>query len=310
MFFMRYLDLHADTLTEITAGGLRENDNDIDFKRIQTFCRQYVQVFAIWKDAAKVGNREKAFCALYSRAMELVAECEDVIMLCRSGSDLKTARRQGKMAAFLSIEDISLMGKYACRCKELGFSFAMLTWNYENEYACGAMADQKKGLTASGRELVRVLEREGVIVDVSHLSDQGIEELLAVSSAPIIASHSNVRSCKEHPRNLLDCHIREIIARGGIIGMNFYRPFVGDDKAGVRDWLRHIDRVLALGGEKTVALGGDFDGCGGEFIAGIRGVESVAWLWQKMRQAGFEEKLLQRIFFENGENFLLKHVKG
>ncbi len=307
---MRYLDLHADTLTEIAAGGLRENDNDIDLKRIRAFCRQYVQVFAIWKDAAKVENREKEFYALYSRAMELLAECEDDILLCRRGSDLNTAREQGKSAAFLAIEDISLMGSRAGRCKELGFSFAMLTWNYENEYACGALADQSKGLTDAGRELVGELVRNGVVLDVSHLSDQGIDDLLEVSGEPVIASHSNVRSCSDHPRNLLDCHIREIIARGGVIGMNFYRPFVGDGNAHLTQWLRHIDHVLALGGERSVALGGDFDGCGGEFMDGIRGVQSVRWLWQKMRQAGFAEKLLERIFFENGERFLLKQVKG
>lgn len=306
---MYYLDFHADTLTEITAGGLRENENDIDLKRVKAFCRRYVQVFALWKDAAMVRNKEREFFALYCRARELLAECKDEISLCRSGGELAKAHKQGKMAAFLSIEDISIMGSYVEQCKELGFSFAMLTWNYENEYACGAAADQKKGLTAAGKELAKKLQRQQMILDVSHLSDQGIEDILSFSDAPIIASHSNVRSCMNHPRNLREDHINEIIARGGIIGMNFYRPFVGNGQAGVKELISHIDKILSLGGEDVIALGSDFDGCSGLFLKGIHGVQSIGWLRHQLRRAGFEEKLLDKIYYENGEQFIKKYVK-
>lgn len=306
---MDYFDFHADTLTEITAGSLWENENDIDLKRAEALCRQYVQVFAIWKDAAKVRQREKEFYALYCRAMKLLADCENKIKLCHSGKELEAAKQQGKMAAFLSIEDISFMGSYVHQCRDLGFSFAMLTWNYENEYASGAVADQNRGLTEEGKRLVRELQQQQIILDVSHLSDRGIDDILSMSAVPVIASHSNVRSCQAQPRNLKEEHIREIIARGGIIGLNLYRPFVGKGMAGVGELREHIDTVLSLGGEKALAFGCDFDGCGSLLLKGIHGIQSMRWLKNELRQAGYGEELLNKIYYENGERFIRTHLK-
>lgn len=308
---MNYLDFHADTLTEIKKGSLQSNHNDIDLDRVQKFCSSYIQVFAVWMDHQKVRDKEKEFEQLYQRAIRFLKEADSRIELCLSFEDARSAMQKGKAAAFLSIEDISFLGRHVSRIRELGFRFAMLTWNYENEYAFGAVADQTKGLKPRGKELARQLVEEGILLDISHLSDAGAEDIFRLTERPVIASHSNVRDICGQPRNLRREHIAEIIRRQGIIGMNLFSHFVsGENPVTLTDLFRHMDYILEMGGENALVLGGDFDGCSGQFPEGITGVESMLFLREQMEKAGFEGRTIDRIFFENGYRFLKRNLKG
>lgn len=308
---MRYFDCHADTLTEITKPGedLERNTCDLDLERVEKFADSYTQIFAIWRDRKKVDEEkpEEEFLRLYRRAAELLEKADQKIIWCRNAQDMEEAHKSGKAAAFLSLEDISTAGRYAEQIYSLGFRFAMLTWNYENRYACGASADQRRGLTEEGKELVKHLIDQGIILDISHLSDRGAEDLMTLTDKPIIASHSNVRSVCPRPRNLPEGLIRELIRRQGLIGINFFAPFVGENPQ-VEDLLRHMDVILSLGGEDVLALGGDLDGCDGVFPAGISGVETVPVLRERMEKAGFGAALIEKVFFENAENFIWRNV--
>lgn len=308
---MRYFDCHADTLTEITKPGedLERNTCDLDLERVEKFADPYTQIFAIWRDRKKMDEEkpEEEFLRLYRRAAELLEKADQKIIWCRNAQDMEEAHKSGKAAAFLSLEDISTAGRYAEQIYSLGFRFAMLTWNYENRYACGASSDQHRGLTEEGKELTKYLIDQGIILDISHLSDQGAEDLMTLTDAPIIASQSNVRSVCPHPRNLPEGLIRELIRRQGLIGINFFAPFVGENPQ-VEDLLRHMDVILSLGGEDVLALGGDLDGCDGVFPAGISGVETVPVLRERMEKAGFGAALIEKVFFENAENFIWRNV--
>lgn len=308
---MHYFDCHADTLTEITKAGesLDKNTCDLDLERIDQFADSYTQIFAIWKDRRKMNGQEPEteFLRLYQRGVDLLEKEESRIVWCRSAEDMEEAHRKHKAAAFLSIEDLSIAGSYAEQIRSLGFRFAMLTWNYENAYACGASADQHKGLTEKGKELVNDLIAQNIVMDISHLSDQGADDLLNMTDLPVIASHSNVRSICAHPRNLPENLIRELIRRKGIIGINFFAPFVGENPQ-VSDLFRHMDVILNMGGEDTLALGGDFDGCDGMFPRNMTGVESVPLLKSEMEKAGFCHKLIEKIFFGNAESFIRRNV--
>lgn len=308
---MRYFDCHADTLTEITKPGedLERNTCDLDLERVEKFADSYTQIFAIWRDRKKMDEEkpEEEFLRLYRRAAELLEKADQKIIWCRNAQDMEEAHKSGKAAAFLSLEDISTAGRYAEQIYSLGFRFAMLTWNYENRYACGASADQRRGLTEEGKELVKHLIDQGIILDISHLSDRGAEDLMTLTDKPIIASHSNVRSVCPRPRNLPEGLIRELIRRQGLIGINFFAPFVGENPQ-VEDLLRHMDVIFSLGGEDVLALGGDLDGCDGVFPAGISGVETVPVLRERMEKAGFGAALIEKVFFENAENFIRRNV--
>ena len=308
---MDYIDLHADTLTEITSGDLTKNTADIDLSRIREQFRHYTQVFAIWKDQAKVdkSRREEVFMQTYQRAGALLADAGEEIALCKSFAEMEAAWKSGKAAAFLSIEDLSFMGNYAAKAAELGFCFAMLTWNYVNEYGCGAAKSNKTHLTPLGKQMVSELTAQGIILDLSHLSDGGVEDVLELTDRAVIASHSDVRKICGQPRNLTDTHIRELIRRKGLIGMNLYRDFVGADRqVDLRMLFSHMDAVLELGGEDVLAFGCDFDGCEGHFPEQITGVESMSFLQREMEAAGFDQKLQQKIFSGNAYAFLKRNL--
>lgn len=306
-----YFDCHADTLTEIKSerDSLRKNSLDLDLERVHAFAGHYAQVFALWRDRREIqkGREEEAFMCIYRRARQLLQAERDHMVWCRTGDEMKAAFADGKGAAFLSVEDISIMGSAAERIRELGISFAMLTWNYENEYACGAAAGQNRGLSRRGRECVRSLLAQKIVLDISHLSDQGAEDIFLLTDRPVIASHSNVRDICPAPRNLKMEQIRELIRRKGLIGMNFYAPFVGE-KPELTSLLRHIDVILEAGGEDVLALGTDFDGCSGCFPKGVCGVQSVPDLWRILAEAGFSEAIRKKIFFENAEQFVMNNL--
>lgn len=314
---MRYFDCHADTLTEIPEPDedLWKNTCDVDLSRVKQFAEQYTQIFAIWLNREKINqkNPEAEFRKAYARAEALLQKQTEQgrLIWCKTGTEMEKAHTDGKAAAFLSIEDASIMGEDVCRMRELGFRFALLTWNFENEYGCGASTDQKKGLTLRGKELAEELLRQGIVIDISHLSDRGAEDLFTLTEQPVMASHSNVREICGMPRNLPKEYIQELIRRKGLLGMNFFRNFVGEEpeKTDITDILRHMDAVLELGGEHILALGGDFDGCSGRFPKGMCNVSSVPALRAEMEKAGFGEELTEKIFFENARRFVIENVR-
>ena len=106
--------------------------------------------------------------------------------------------------------------------------------------------------------MVKVLTDQGIVMDISHLSDQGVEDLFQLTDRPVMASHSDIREVWDAPRNLQKVHLKELISRKGIIGMNFFAPFVGE-KPQISDLLKHMDAVLEMGGEDCLAIGSDFD---------------------------------------------------
>ncbi|HEU4962852.1 MAG TPA: dipeptidase [Bacilli bacterium] len=144
---------------------------------------------------------------------------------------------------------------------QLGVRAMGLTWNTGNCIADGVGEPQDRGLTPFGREVVREMNRLGMVVDVSHLAPKGFWGVVEESTAPFIASHSNAKAIHNHRRNLDDNQIRAIIEAGGTVGLTYVPYFVSDkEQVTIQDLLRHVDHILALGGENHLALGSDFDG--------------------------------------------------
>mgnify|MGYP005852494491 CR=1 FL=1 len=143
----------------------------------------------------------------------------------------------------------------------LGVRMLSLTWNRRNLFADGIGTKKKNGfLTQAGRDLVTIANKLGVIVDVSHLHEDCFWEILTFCRAPIIASHTGAKKIKEHPRNLTDKQLQSIANAGGVIGINYYPPFVGDGNVTTRNILDHIKYIVDLVGADHVGLGSDFDG--------------------------------------------------
>jgi membrane dipeptidase len=159
----------------------------------------------------------------------------DDLMMAYSAADIREAKRRGKIAALMGIEGGHAIENSLPTLREfyrLGVRYMTLTWNNTNDWADAGRGEKKhNGLTDFGKDVVREMNRLGMLVDVSHVSDKTMSDALDISKAPIIASHSSARALAEHPRNIPDDLLRRIAKNGGVVQVNFYDPFV-DAKAG------------------------------------------------------------------------------
>ena len=136
-----------------------------------------------------------------------------------------------------------------------------LTWNYENEIGSPAVKNAPDGIKPFGFQLLREMDRRGIAADVSHLNEAGFWDVMNSTVIPPLASHSNCRWLCDVPRNLTRDQVRALIERNGFIGVNFFSKFLARDRAAaIEDVVRHIDEICAMGGEKIVGFGSDFDG--------------------------------------------------
>ena len=303
------IDLHCDTLTR-DQWEERPNGKTLDTPGYHLSLsklpagRFWVQCFAIFipdqlrgQDAINFFDRYRAS---FRRQME---ENRDRALPCRSFSDLEEARAQGKSAGILTVEGGAVLAGQLERVRtirEAGVRMLTLTWNGPNELGSGH--DGPGGLTAFGREAVAEMERQGVLADVSHLNDQGLEDLLAVAKKPFGCAQSNARSVCGHRRNLPDEWIREIAARGGLIGLNYARSFLSEDRRGnLEDLCRHICRFLELGAEDCLALGSDYDGT--DIHPDLDAPEKVLSICDWLTAWGVEARTAENILFGNAWRF-------
>ncbi|MCR5689348.1 MAG: dipeptidase, partial [Clostridiales bacterium] len=148
--------------------------------------------------------------------------------------------------------------------------------------------------------------RVGIAVDVAHLNDAGIDDVLGIANRPVFASHSNARAVTPHPRCLMDEHIKAIAKQGGVIGVNFYyKQLTGNKSAVVEDVIRHIDHIAAVGGIGCTAIGSDFDGMG-LYIEGLETSAGLPLIAERLLRLNYSEADVRRIMFDNLYGYILE----
>lgn len=177
----------------------------------------------------------------------------------------------------------------------LGYRLIGLTWNRSNLVADGVGAGSSaKGLTQIGKLVVKWCLDKGVILDLAHLAEKGFWDVMAVATKPIVVSHANCYQLCPHQRNLTDCQIKALIANQGLIGITFVPEFLsGKTQATMDDIIRHLDHVLALGGENNVGFGSDFAGTD-SLPLGITGPESWMKIIESLYQR-YSDELVHKI---------------
>lgn len=323
-----YFDAHCDTLYRCETTGnepdfvidgdqqaqreyfslsrcLRRNGGHVDLTRGKRFCA-YGQFFAIFGDVAHMapGAAWDYTCHMHDRFLREMEENADIAAHCITGTDVERTVKSGKIAALLSIEGADLLDCDREKISEVadwGVRLINPVWNNPNRISGTNCRDTDRGLSDYGRDFIRAMEAQKIYADVSHLSDAGFWDLIHITKAPVIASHSNSRVLCPHPRNLTDDMFLAIRDSGGAVGINLYRDFVGGDR--MEDLIRHVEHFLNLGGEKTLCLGGDLDGCE-VLAAGMKGIEDVSRLYTALKERGYGEGLLCDIFWNNLKNLL------
>ena len=301
-------DLHCDTALGLmgkdlmTPGLLRSNQLHIDLERAKKL-PGYAQCFACFttpymRDWYQV-SAEAVFQAEIDVLMHQFALNADWISQAFSADDVRKNAEKGMMSAILTIEGPAGFGfdpELLPDLYNIGFRITSLGWNEQN-----ALTGSHKtggGLTEQGKAYVRQAQKLGMIVDVSHISDEGFWDIMDITEKPIIATHSNSRAVCGNSRNLTDEMFLAICRTGGVAAFNQCAPFVGEN-CDLDTACDHFLHFLELDPDGShIALGGDLDGCD-ELPAGFDGVQSYPALAQRLLSRGVDEKTLHKIFWEN-----------
>lgn len=294
-------DAEAQRAYYAACNCLRENRGHIDLVRAKEFER-YGQFFALYWDAEfSPADGMFAQCQrLHHRFLQEMESNRDFITHCVTGRDVDEAVKNGKAAALLSIEGADLL---ECDIGRLdtayrwGVRLMNPVWNRANILSGTNSEDSERGLSVKGKDFIREMERRNIYADVSHLSDAGFWDLVRIAQRPILASHSNSRAVFPHRRNLTDDQFRAIRDSGGVVGLNLYLHFTGTQGT-MEELVRHAEHFLELGGEKTLCIGGDLDGCEA-LAAGISGIQDLPKLYEALFQRGYDKQLLEDLFWNN-----------
>ena len=188
-------------------------------------------------------------------------ECQDHFMLATQSQDVIEAKKKGKIAVLLGFEGADPVGESLGNLRNfyrLGLREVQLTWNYRNQICDGIYEGRNAGLSEFGKELIKEMNRLGILIDTSHINSKGLDDALAFSTQPIYMSHTSSMALIDHPRNISDEQAKAIAKKGGTIGVCFLPQFIARRKATVEHVLDHLDHFVKLVGSEHVGLGPDF----------------------------------------------------
>ena len=305
-------DLHCDTAGALIGFGetapteLKSNNLHIDLHRAGTL-PAYAQCFACFTTysdrMSPVDIFEKTLAAFHRE----IAKNADRIQQVYSTEEIEKNAESSMMSAILTIEgpagfdfDPALLADLY----KIGFRMSTLGWNEKNPLIGSHITGG--GLTDRGYAYLKELQRLGMLVDVSHASDEGFWDIIEVTEAPVVASHSNSRSMHNISRNLTDDMFLAICKTGGVAGINLYADFIGE-RPTLDTVCDHILHFLSLDPEgKHIALGGDLDGCD-VLPDGFSGIQDYQKLANRLLERGLSESMVLDIFWNNAMG-VMKHA--
>lgn len=312
-------DFHCDTALALLgedrnqAGSLRSNQLHIDLERASKL-GGYAQCFACfttplmedWYHVSPVIMFERELATIQRE----VDKNQSKIAIAYTPEEIEENQAQGKMSAILTLEGTAGFGYEPALLEDLyaiGFRITSMGWNEKNPLTGSHVTGG--GLSDQGREFVKEAQRLGMLIDVSHISDEGFWDVMKVTNAPIIATHSNSRAICPDSRNLTDDMFKAICDSDGIAGYNVCAEFTGENP-NVDSICDHIFHFLDLDpSAKHIALGGDLDGIT-NMPAGFEGVQSWPLLAQRLMERGLDEKTVLDIFWNNGIGVMKRAVRN
>ena len=313
---MFVLDSHCDTPTQIFRGRDLAKDNEaahVDFPKIKrggvdaAFFALYIPADLEGEAALEHADR------LYACVMDTLAANPDKAALAVTEQQAHENKSKDLFSIFLGLENGSPIGKSLDRLREFydkGVRYMTLCHTKDNEIcdSCASAVKTWHGLSPFGIEVVAEMNRLGMLIDVSHISDEAFYDVLKYSTQPVVATHSCCRALAGHPRNMTDDMIRALAAKGGVIQINFYPLFLDDTfpeaemftapRPSYKRIADHIDHVVDLVGIDHVGLGSDFDGID-VTPEGLENASMMPLLFEELRSRGYSEEDLEKIASRN-----------
>jgi len=260
------VDTHDDTTQRLMDGGFdlgpRNADGSIDIPRMKEGGLDAI-FFSIWMPSKVKGlEAVQRATAQIEAVRDQGRKHSNDLALATTATQIRTARQQGKIAVLMGVEgghminsDLSVLRRYA----DLGVRYLTLTHSGNCEWADSATdKPAHNGLSDFGKQVIREMNRLGMIADISHVSDKTFRDVLEVSKAPVFASHSSCRAICDHPRNMSDDMMRALAAKGGIVQINFHEGFLSQEFRNAEKADPDINNAIAAEVQKRC---GDREGC-------------------------------------------------
>lgn len=328
---IKVVDMHCDTISVLSQRqrqgekvSIAENDLAVSLAKMEKG-GYGLQNFAMFVHLKKTEGGPFLECMRQADTFfSQLRAFPEKIGIVKNWNDIEENWEKGRMSALLTAEEGGICQGEPALLRilyELGVRMMTLTWNYPNELGwpnrTGANEDAfmsmrdgsgncpaRYGLTEKGIAFLEEMERLGMIVDISHLNDDGIEDVFSHTKKPLVASHSNCRVIAPHLRNLTDEKIKMLAERGGVAGLNFYSAFLTEDKndgAGqisrISDMLCHLRHMKKVGGIDVIGLGSDFDGF--DHPVEFGDASGMQLLAQAMEKDGFTVGEIEKVFYKN-----------
>ena len=301
-------DLHCDSAFKLLGADFSATDNLYRNKNHIDLCRAkqlpgYAQCFACfttpWDDLPGKLTVEDVFERELSVILRELNANTDIIRQAYSAADVEENRKAGIMSAILTIEGPAGFGydpSLLENLHQIGFRVTTLGWNEKNILTGSHKTGG--GLTDLGREYVKEAQRLGMLIDVSHISDEAFWDIMQITNAPVIATHSNSRAICDVTRNLTDDMFRAICQTGGVVGLNLYSEFLGQS-SDMDTACNHVLHFLELDPSgRHIALGGDLDGCD-TLPKDFNGIQDYPVLADRLLLRGASEQNIKNIFWNN-----------
>lgn len=311
---MFVVDSHCDSLDIIEGGGacnlIRPYNYSNKYGHLQftaLFCGK------VYEDNRQSYERTRSYVKTFHSTMKAYG---DKMIWVKNAQDLNRAVALGAHASLLSVEGgkgVMDDPKVLAELYDDGVRVYGFVWDHNSLAKSNRIREGEidTGLSESGRAIAEEGNRLGMIFDVSHMSDKSFYDLFEISKKPLIASHSNFRAVCNHSRNLTDDMARRIFESDGMVGLNFYPPFINSnlENKRVEGLFAHIDHALSLGGENHIGFGGDIDGVRGNYPTPLTEESSMHDLViEIMLKNNYPESLVRKIAGENYINFLRKYL--
>lgn len=282
---MTVCDMHCDTATKLFDDNLELNFDDLS----------PIQFFAVFISPKYYSCPKKRCFDVINYMYNEFLKNSDKIKFCKNISDLHNK----KVNAFLSIEGGEAITDFKDlqTFYDLGVRMMTLTWNNNNHI--GGANGSSNGLSDFGKELVLKMNDVGMIIDLSHASEKTFFDVCAISKKPVVLSHSNSYSICSHQRNITDKQFEEIKRLNGLTGINFYPPFLSENKlSNIYDIVSHIEYFLSLGGENNIGIGSDFDGID-SIAKGINSAKDIYKIFNLLSARGISDEVIKKIAYKN-----------
>ncbi len=227
----------------------------------------------------------------------------DRMLIATTPEEIIEGKKQGKKVICLGVENGYALGKRIDNLrmfKEMGVSYITLCHNGDNDICDSAKGNQEwNGLSPFGKEVVKEMNRLGIMIDISHAAESTIYDVLRLSEVPVIASHSSARALCDHPRNLTDEQLKALAAHGGVAQVCLYKGFINkeEEKASLSDVIRHINHIVNLVGIDHVGIGSDFDGDGE--VIGCAAANELINITVRLIKEGYSDEDIQKIWGGN-----------